>query len=282
MRRLPLVVALMVVTSCTRSADVEQEKAALMALDAEWATTTKDVERYMSFFAADATFSMAGMPPLKGTPAIRQAIEPIVTDPNLNLTWTATRAEVSASGDVGYTAGTFEVTQKNSAGAMVTEKGKYLDVWKKIDGAWKAIESIGNSDTPAPPISSAHVIMPASTLVWGDAPPTLPAGAKLAVVAGDPSQPGPFTVRVQFPAGARVMPHRHANDEHVTILSGTIAIGTGTTFDEKTMTDLTAGSYAVTPAGMPHYALAKTAATFQMHGVGPYVSNAVAAAGAPK
>ena len=281
MRQLPLLVAVIVFTSCARTVNVEQEKAALMALDAEWAKTSKDLEKYMSFFAPDATFSMPGMPAMKGTQAIRQGVAPIVKDPNLNLTWTATRAEVSTSGDVGYTSGTYEVTQKNAAGVTASEKGKYLDIWKKFDGVWKAIESIGNADTPPPSLSSAQVVVPASKLVWVDAPPTLPPGAKLALVSGDPSQPGPFTVRVQFQAGSRVAPHWHPNDEHVTVLAGTIALGLGTTFDVHAMTDLTAGSYAVTPATMPHYALAKTAATFQVHGIGPYVANRVSEADDP-
>ena len=280
MRRLPLLVVVIVAASCARTVNLEHEKTVLLARDAEWSKTSKDLERYMSFFATDATFSMAGMPALKGTQAIRRGVEPIVKDPNLTLTWTANRADVA--GNIGYTFGTFEVTMNNAAGLPVTETGKYLNVWKQIDGEWKAIESIGNTDAPPPSISSAQVMVPASKLVWGDAPATLPPGAKLAVVSGDPSKPEPFTVRVQFPAGSRVPPHWHPHDEHVTVLSGTIALGLGTTFDLDAMTDLTAGSYTVTPATMPHYAFARTAATFQVHGIGPYVANRATAADTPK
>ena len=279
MRGLPLLFAVIAAASCARTVNVEQQKTTLLARDAEWSKASKDLEKYMSFFATDATFSMAGMPALKGTQAIRRGVEPMVNDPNMTLTWTANRSDVA--GGIGYTSGTFEVTMKNAAGLPVTETGKYLNVWKQIDGEWKAIESIGNTDAPPPSFSSAQVMMPASKLVWADAPPTLPPGAKLAVVSGDPSKPEPFTVRVRFPAGSRVAPHWHHTDEHVTVLSDTIALGLGTTFDQNAMTDLTAGSYAVTPATMPHYALAKTTATFQVHSMGPYVANPVNQADAP-
>ena len=278
MRTLPVFFAVICIASCARDVNVEQEKAALLARDAEWSKASKDLEKYMSFFATNATYSMAGTPALKGTPAIREVVEAIVKDPGLALRWTADRADVA--GDIGYTSGTFEVRMKNAAGLPATETGKYLNVWKRIDGEWKAIESIGNTDAPSS-ISSAQVLMPASKLEWSDAPPTLPPGAKVAVLSGDPSQPGPFTVRVQFPAGSRVAPHWHHTDEHATVLSGTIALGLGTTFDQNAMTDLTAGSYSVTPATMPHYALARTAVTFQVHGMGPYVANPVGQADAP-
>src|SRR4051812_10594332 len=46
-------------------------------------------------------------------------------------------------------------------------------------------------------------------LKWGPAPPGLPSGAQLAVLAGNPERPGPFVIRVRFPAGYSVMPHHH-------------------------------------------------------------------------
>jgi len=94
-------------------------------------------------------------------------------------------------------------------------------------------------------------------------------------VSGDPSQAQPFVIRAQVPAGYKVPPHWHPGDENLTILSGTVALGMGETFDEKAMTEVPAGGYASLPAEMRHYFLAKTAATFKVHGMGPFVVNYV-------
>ena len=49
----------------------------------------------------------------------------------------------------------------------------------------------------------------------------------------------------------------------------------GTAWDDKALADLTAGSYAVMSANMPHFAIAKTPTVLQVHGMGPFVLNYV-------
>lgn len=66
-----------------------------------------------------------------------------------------------------------------------------------------------------------HHVMTPSDLKWGEMPPGLPAGAKMAVLNGDPTKAGPFTVRMQAPAGYRIQPHTHPAAERLTIISGT-------------------------------------------------------------
>jgi len=75
--------------------------------------------------------------------------------------------------------------------------------------------------------SEQHVVLNPADLKWGDAPPGLPPGAKLAVLAGDPNKKGLFTVRLQTPAGYKVPPHTHPTSEHITVISGTFNIGAG-------------------------------------------------------
>ena len=281
MHRFAPVVVAMLATSCAQAVDIEQEKAALMAADAEWARTAGDPEKMMSFVAPDATFGMAGMPEVKGDKAIRELFAGMSQAPGFKLTSRATRAEVSAAGDIGYTAGTYELTANNAANMPVTEKGKYLSAWKKINGSWKVAEEFGSGDAPVP-FSSPGLVMPASALKWLDGPAHLPPGARLAIISGDPGKPEPFTVRLQFPNGYRVAPHTHPADEHVTVLSGTLASGMGNTFDEKGLTDLGPGSYAVLTAPMPHYAMARGATVVQVSGIGPFVVNYVNPADDPR
>jgi quercetin dioxygenase-like cupin family protein len=73
-----------------------------------------------------------------------------------------------------------------------------------------------------------------------------------------------------MPAGYKINPHYHPTDENVTVLSGTFQIGMGDKFDESTMRALPAGGFVLLPAAMHHYAMAKTAAVVQVHGMGPF------------
>lgn len=255
---------------CRPSANVEQERAALMTLDREWSASVKDLDKFMSYYAPDASLYAPGMPVLTGAGPIRDAMTKMSSAPGFALAFAPTRAEVSASGDVGYTTGTY---QANMTGTP--EKGKYVSVWKKQpDSQWKVMEDIFNADasgaTPA-----SHVMVAPGAITWGDPPPSLPPGSKLAVLAGDPSKPGPFVIRAQVPAGYKVMPHWHPTDESLTILSGTVALGMGDMWDEAKMQSVPTGGLVVLPGEMRHSFLARTASTFQVHGMGPFVVNYV-------
>jgi ketosteroid isomerase-like protein len=269
MRRFAFVLLLAGVAGCAR-VDVEAEKTALLTVDKEWSQTTKDIDKFMSYVATDANAYPPGAPMASGTEAIRKTVSDMFSAPGFSLSWMAAKAVVAASGDVGYTTGTYDAAMGGG-----TEKGKYVTTWKKVDGAWKVAEDIFNADTSPAAAPSPHVMVAPAGLKWGDPPPSLPAGAKLAVVQGDPSQPQPFVVRLQVPAGYKIAPHWHPGVENVTVLAGTVALGMGETFDESKMTTASVGAYASLPAEMRHYFMAKTAATIQVHGQGPFVVNYV-------
>jgi quercetin dioxygenase-like cupin family protein len=105
---------------------------------------------------------------------------------------------------------------------------------------------------------------------WQAGPPSLPKGAKVAVLEGDPNKKGPFVLRVKMPDGYRIAPHTHPKTERVTVLSGTLYLGMGDKFDPKKGKALTAGSYGRWPAGMKHYAWTKGETVIQLHGTGPW------------
>src|SRR5262249_33545717 len=105
---------------------------------------------------------------------------------------------------------------------------------------------------------------------WQDGPPTLPKGAKVAVLEGDPGKAGPFVLRVKMPDGYRVRPHTHPKTERVTVLSGTLHIGMGDTFDDKKGKALPAGAFGRWPAGMSHYVWTRGETVIQLHGTGPW------------
>ena len=136
--------------------------------------------------------------------------------------------------------------------------------------------------TAAKPAMAKAVALAPSDITWGPGPASLPAGAQMAVLDGDPSKAGmPFVIRAKFPDGYRIAPHWHPTDENVSVLSGTFLVGMGDTFNDKSMTTLAAGGYAHMPKTMHHYASAKGETVIQVHGVGPFAVNYVNAADDP-
>ncbi len=118
--------------------------------------------------------------------------------------------------------------------------------------------------------SSPHIMTAPAEITWGDPPPVFEKGAQFAVVSGDPGKPGIYVVRLKMPAGYKIAPHWHPTDEHVTVISGTFALGMGDKIDTASAKILPAGGYALLPAQMHHYAFAKTDSIVQVHGMGPF------------
>ena len=117
---------------------------------------------------------------------------------------------------------------------------------------------------------SGHVMINASDFKWGDAPPALPKGPKVAVLSGDPAKEGPFTLRIMFPENYKVPPHWHPTIENVVVLEGTLYMGSGEKIDESKAMALTEGGYSSIPAKSPHYVYSKDKCTFQVNGIGPF------------
>jgi quercetin dioxygenase-like cupin family protein len=115
-------------------------------------------------------------------------------------------------------------------------------------------------------VSSAQ----AKTLRWMDGPPGLPAGAKFAVVSGDPGKAGMFTVQIKMPAGYAVPAHHHPTDERVSVLSGELGYGMGDKLDRDHAGTLNRGYHVVMQAGMNHWAFTKDPATIQVSAMGPF------------
>jgi len=120
------------------------------------------------------------------------------------------------------------------------------------------------------------------SITWGPAPAVFPPGAQLAVLGGDPSKTGEFTVRLRMPAGYKIPPHTHPTDENVTVVSGAFKVGMGNTFDASAMKTLPQGGFVTAPQGMAHYAMAVGETIVQVHAIGPFVLTYVNPADAPK
>lgn len=118
--------------------------------------------------------------------------------------------------------------------------------------------------------SPAAIVMMPDAITWGPAPAVLPAGATAAVLEGDPTKPGVFTMRLHMPDGYRIPPHFHPGIEHVTVIRGELKVGMGDSVDEGQMKTLPVGTFAALPPRMHHYAMAHGETVIQLHGTGPW------------
>ena len=117
---------------------------------------------------------------------------------------------------------------------------------------------------------ASHVMMNAADMKWGPAPPGLPAGAQVSALSGDPGKPGPFILAAKFPDGYIVRPHWHPTTENITVLSGSMLVGTGDKYDEASMKPLSQGGFATMPMKQNHFVRAKGATTITITSTGPF------------
>lgn len=116
----------------------------------------------------------------------------------------------------------------------------------------------------------AHVMLSPKDLKWVEAPAGLPKGAKVAVLHGDPAAPAIFAMRIQMPAGYKVMPHYHPADEQVTVISGDLSMAEGDSWDDSKGHKMGPGGFSLMPQGVHHYAWSKSGAVIQIHAMGPW------------
>ena len=122
-----------------------------------------------------------------------------------------------------------------------------------------------------PTVESPHAVMFLPDEVpWSPAPPSLPAGAKVAILDGNPKEAGPFTMRISLPDGYRIPPHSHPAVERVTVIKGNFQLGMGDKFDESALKSMPAGAFAAMQPGTRHFVRAKGATVVQVNAVGPW------------
>jgi quercetin dioxygenase-like cupin family protein len=120
-----------------------------------------------------------------------------------------------------------------------------------------------------------HGMYTPDSIKWGDAPPMLPKGSKVAVLYGDPQKDGLFIIRAKLPANYRIPAHSHPTDEIVTVLSGSLMVGMGDKLDPTKVKGFPAGSVVVAPATTNHFVLTKQPTVIQVSAMGPLAFNYV-------
>jgi len=146
--------ACIILIGCTRAPKVDTlaEANAIRNLEDQWtvALQKSDTDKIISFFNTDAVAMKPNTPISIGLQAIRKERESSFTDTTMLYKTYSSKIdtiEVSASGDLAYVRGTDRITTKTPNG-LVDDMGKWVDIWKKINGEWKVVVNIWNSDMP--------------------------------------------------------------------------------------------------------------------------------------
>jgi anti-sigma factor ChrR (cupin superfamily) len=95
-------------------------------------------------------------------------------------------------------------------------------------------------------------------------------GLQVAMLEGNPAKPGPWTIRLKLPAGTVFPAHHHPDTERVTIISGSLGFGVGPKFNASKLTTFPAGTYAIIPAGVPHFVSTTGGCVIQISGNKPF------------
>jgi ketosteroid isomerase-like protein len=127
-------------STANAKSNVAQGRTLLLKLEGEFSAESmkKGPGAFASYLAEDARLLRANVEPAVG----KNAAMTVVSARQGTLSWLAAAADISASGDLGYTYGTFDF----KSGGTLVEHGSYVRVWKKRDGKWKVVIDVMSPD----------------------------------------------------------------------------------------------------------------------------------------
>jgi quercetin dioxygenase-like cupin family protein len=143
---------------------------------------------------------------------------------------------------------------------MITRRNTFIVGYLGLSGVFGVLHAEDKSEPKA--------LTPAE-MKWQTQGGLAQGGIEQANLVGDPTKPGPYTIRLKFPAGYRLAPHTHPDYREVTILSGTWNTGYGDKFNETALKALPAGSFYTEPANIPHFVEVREPVVIQVSGTGP-------------
>ena len=134
----------------TSSASAHEVGAQINEMNVKWVEAFKqrDFAAIAALYTSNGLLLPSNSPPVEGPKAIVDVWKSWGELPNVEITFGADRVEASSSGDMAYDYGWYTFAFDTDDG-RVTDKGKYIVVWKKVGGAWKVAADIFNTDLPA-------------------------------------------------------------------------------------------------------------------------------------
>jgi len=149
MRLVPIAVpALLIAAACAQPASPPPvpDPQVLMEADRAFAAAVAEggTEAWVSWFADDGAQITPGAGEIRGHEAIRENMAGL-DDPNYSLRWEPLRADIAASGDLGWTTGSYVSEGIGADGQAKRGQGRYVSIWRKqADGTWKVVMDLGN------------------------------------------------------------------------------------------------------------------------------------------
>ena len=133
--------------TAARAGDVRADVEAIIDLDKKWVTAiaTKDVDWIADLYAPAGRLMPPGAPASQGRAAIADAWTAMVETPGFSLTFEPAEVHVAGTGDLAYDLGTWK-SASGPADARAEDHGKYVVVWAKMQGRWRVVADIFNSD----------------------------------------------------------------------------------------------------------------------------------------
>lgn len=127
-------------------------EAALKEADLAWAAAAakRDVDATVAFMTDDGVTLSPNVPAAQGKDAIRKEWQGLLGLKDGTISWAPATVQVAESGEIGYTTGTWKLTWTDEKLGKVEDHGKYLEVWKNVDGKWKCQWDMYSSDQAAP------------------------------------------------------------------------------------------------------------------------------------
>jgi len=136
--------------ACHRAVRTLDDAQAIRDTETRWNEeySARDLDRLLDHYADDAVLMAPGLPPSVGKKAIRKALMGMVADPALSLKFSAARIDVAASGDLGFSQGSYLMTITDpKTKRVIRDFGSYVTMYRReSDGSWKAVSDIATSE----------------------------------------------------------------------------------------------------------------------------------------
>jgi ketosteroid isomerase-like protein/mannose-6-phosphate isomerase-like protein (cupin superfamily) len=266
------------IPTLSRPASSQTNERAIRAASEAWQryVAAQNVDSIMALHASDAVVMNSNAPLVKGSAAIRSGWADMVKTPGLRLHWIPTRIDV-ASPTVATEYGTYTESY-DTPGGKVRETGSYVTIWHRVNGKWRVALVAPVTTMPMPAQISAEatdfVARKGGALSWSDfAPRGFPPGGKITVLHGDPFSPARFVLRLSLPDGYQIPLHWNPTAEYMTVLSGGLQLGTGTSVNPSAAQSYSPGDFVFIPARQLHWAQARGETVLQIGGNGPFQPN---------
>ncbi len=153
MRPVSLIFALTTAASvggCGPHADIASEERTIRELEKQWvqAAAAKDTTAIGNVYAEDGEFLPPGAPRVSGRAAVRSAWAALLKAPDLSLTFASSKVVVSSAGDLAVATGPYKLGLDGPKGQRIEDAGKFVEAWTRVNGEWKVLGNIFNSDKP--------------------------------------------------------------------------------------------------------------------------------------